>query len=148
MHHFGLFGKKAGYFQIVDYTGTVKKQFSSRFSDTPFTMHHDFTMSSPNKLLTILRLNLSPFAPTFGGLSTVVKPVGMDGLSKLTLSWSAASGVFDQYKIFIKSGGNYDFNTADASVGSGTTTYTNAGLTTDQEYCYVVRAVHQGTAQS
>jgi hypothetical protein len=88
-------------------------------------------------------ITTTPSAPTFGGLSTVVKPVGMDGLSKLTLSWSAASGVFDQYKIFIKSGGNYDFNTADASVGSGTTTYTNAGLTTDQEYCYVVRAVHQ-----
>jgi hypothetical protein len=87
----------------------------------------------------------SPPAPSFAGIDSTEQAYGVPGLTSVTLNWLAGGGVFDNYYIYRKSG-TYDFDNETASVGSGLLTWTDTGLTTDTEYCYVVRAVYAGVA--
>lgn len=48
-----MFGKQAGYFEIVRYDGKVVRKFSSRETSTPFTMHHDFEILSTNRVFAL-----------------------------------------------------------------------------------------------
>jgi hypothetical protein len=48
-----MFGKKAGFFSVVDFRGRVLKEFSSRFNRQPFTMHHDFHMPDRDTVMTL-----------------------------------------------------------------------------------------------
>lgn len=48
-----LFGKKAGFYQSVDYAGKITHEFSSRFDAEPFTMHHDFTVVDKDRIVTV-----------------------------------------------------------------------------------------------
>lgn len=48
-----ILGKKAGFFQLVKYDGTILRSLRSRDTATPFTMHHDFLYASKNSIYAI-----------------------------------------------------------------------------------------------
>ena len=48
-----LLGKKAGFYQTVDYKGNVISSVRSRDLATPFTMHHDFLTASKGSIYAI-----------------------------------------------------------------------------------------------
>lgn len=86
----------------------------------------------------------TPSKPTFAGLDSITQPSGVAGLNQLTLSWSAATGAFNSYKVFRKSGGGYNFTSPLFTVSAPTLNFTDSGLTTNTSYCYIVRASYTG----
>lgn len=52
--YYGLmFGKHSGYFEIVKYSGEVMRDFSSKDTQIPFVMHHDFETLGAKKLFAV-----------------------------------------------------------------------------------------------
>lgn len=48
-----MFGKHSGYFEIVNYTGKIEREFSSKDAKFPFVMHHDFETIGAKKLYAV-----------------------------------------------------------------------------------------------
>ena len=48
-----MFGKHSGFFEIVKYTGEILRSFSSRDTQRPFVMHHDFETMGSRKLYAV-----------------------------------------------------------------------------------------------
>jgi hypothetical protein len=92
-----MLGKKAGYFQLVDYKGQIIRDIRSRDVKRPFTMHHDFLMASNDSLIAISSrraVSQSPKAKSIG------KTFLADTLIQIDLLGKDHRQVFDFLKIY------------------------------------------------
>lgn len=85
-------------------------------------------------------------APLFNGISGCSQGSGSPA-SSLDLNWDAASGIYDNYKVWIDTGA-IDFNTPeDATLASNLTSTTILNLLANTTYNVGVRACYTGNSQ-
>jgi formylglycine-generating enzyme required for sulfatase activity len=87
-------------------------------------------------------MTLSYVVPDFSGIFDVARLGGVDGLSKLKISWQPAGGTVTGYKVFMaSSAAGIDFNSAIETVADANATdVVISGLDINTSYHFVVRA--------
>ena len=92
-----LLGKKAGFFQKVNFDGQILHELRSRDAKEPFTMHHDFWATSHDSIIAISSrkaVSQTPKAKKIG------KTFLADTLIKVDLKQGQSRKVFDFLKIY------------------------------------------------
>jgi formylglycine-generating enzyme required for sulfatase activity/fibronectin type 3 domain-containing protein len=96
-------------------------------------------------------MTLSYAVPNFSGIDKIENLGGVDGLTKLKVSWLPAGGTVTGYQVYKSTtAGGEDFSLAEADiVDSNATSATITGLASDTMYYFVVRAYDNssGTAR-
>lgn len=131
-------------------TGQSSYKFTGLLPRTTYYVGVRAALSSPaaaDTNVSVKTVYTEPSLPIFGGATGISQPAGIAGLTSLKIQWSPASGTFNRYYIFQKSGGGtYNFSSPIAMTSPPNTDYTITGLTTGTQACFIVRAVYDGVS--